>query len=228
MILLWIITAPTKYLKHLANHMIVVVHGLWLTGGAMTVLRARFERMGYLARSFSYPSVHEDLSHNAARLFSFVHALQAEKIHFVGHSMGGLLVLQMLKEHHENRVGRVVLAGSPYQDIQAVKNLMRNAFIQSVVGKSVSQWLTQAKPNVASKYEIGVIAGDRSLGLGRLVSRLTKPNDGTIIVNETAVPGAKDSIVLHVSHSQMLFSAQVAEQAAHFLDSGRFNHPDAP
>jgi pimeloyl-ACP methyl ester carboxylesterase len=208
--------------------MVVVVHGLWLTGGAMTILRARFEQMGYQARSFTYPSVHEDLSHNAAQLFAFVQALRAEKIHFVGHSMGGLLVLQMLKEHTDPRVGRVVLAGSPYQDIHAVKNLMRNAFTQSVVGKSVSQWLTQAKPDVASTYDIGVIAGDRSMGLGRLVSHLPKPNDGTIIVEETEVPGAKDSIVLHVTHSQMLFSAKVAEQAAYFLERGQFDRSEKP
>ncbi len=208
--------------------MVIVVHGLWLTGGAMTILRARFEHMGYQARSFSYPSVHEDLSHNAAQLFVFVQALKAEKIHFVGHSMGGLLVLQMLKEHHDSRIGRVVLAGSPYQDIKAVKNLMHNAFTQSVVGKSISQWLSQAKPDVAAHHEVGVIAGDRSMGLGRLVTHLPKPNDGTIIVDETEVPGAKDSIVLHVTHSQMLFSAEVAEQAAHFLETGRFNHPDSP
>lgn len=204
--------------------MVVVVHGLWLTGGAMTILRARLEQMGFQARSFSYPSVHEDLSHNAAQLFAFLQTLQAEKIHLVGHSMGGLLALQMLKEHHEARIGRVVLAGSPYQDIQAVKNLMRNAITQGVVGKSISQWLSQAKPDVASQYEIGVIAGDRSMGLGRLVSHLPKPNDGTIVVDETEVPGAKDSILLHVTHSQMLFSARVAEQAAHFLEMGRFNH----
>lgn len=208
--------------------MVIVVHGLWLTGGAMTILRARFEHMGYQARSFSYPSVHEDLSHNAAQLFVFVQALKAEKIHFVGHSMGGLLVLQMLKEHHDSRIGRVVLAGSPYQDIKAVKNLMHNAFTQSVVGKSISQWLSQAKPDVAAHHEVGVIAGDRSMGLGRLVTHLPKPNDGTIIVDETEVPGAKDSIVLHVTHSQMLFSAKVAEQAAHFLETGHFNHPDSP
>jgi pimeloyl-ACP methyl ester carboxylesterase len=213
--------------KHSDHHMVVVVHGLWLTGGAMTILRARFEQMGFQARSFSYPSVHEDLSHNAAQLFAFVQALRAERIHLVGHSMGGLLALQMLKEHHEPRIGRVVLAGSPYQDIQAVKNLMRNSFTQGVVGKSISQWLGQAKPDVASSYQIGVIAGDRSLGLGRLVSKLPKPNDGTIVVEETQVPGAKDSILLHVTHSQMLFSAQVAEQAARFLETGRFDHTHA-
>lgn len=211
-------------IKHTAHHLVVVVHGLWLTGGAMTILRARLERMGFQARSFSYPSVHEDLSHNAAQLFQFVKSLDADTIHFVGHSMGGLLVLQMLKEYRDRRIGRVVLAGSPYQNIQAVEKLMRNAFAQSVVGKSIGQWLHDDKPDVADHFEIGVIAGDRSVGLGRLVTHLPKPNDGTILVEETAVPKAKDTIVLHVSHSQMLFSAPVAEQAAHFIETGMFKH----
>lgn len=202
--------------------MVVVVHGLWLTGGAMTILRNRLEYMGYQARSFSYPSVNADLSSNSAQLFAFVQNLDAETIHFVGHSMGGLLALQMLQEHDEPRIGRVVLAGSPYQDIHAVRNLMHHPFTQSVVGKSISQWLSQVKPNVAARYEIGVIAGDRSIGLGRLMTHLETPNDGTITVAETQVPGATDSIVLHVSHSEMLISAEVAHQASHFLETGRF------
>lgn len=188
----------------------------------MTILRTRLEHMGFRARSFSYPSVHEDLSHNAAQLFRFVQTLEAEKIHFVGHSMGGLLILQMLKEHNVAGVGRIVLAGSPYQNIQAVEKLMRNAFTQSVVGKSINQWLHEDKPDVADQFEIGVIAGNRSVGLGRLVTHLPKPNDGTILVEETAVPKAKDTIVMHVSHSEMLFSATVAEQAAHFIETGMF------
>ena len=202
--------------------MVVVVHGLWLTGGAMTILRNRLEYLGYQARSFSYPSVNADLSSNAAQLFEFVQALDAQTIHVVGHSMGGLLALQMLKEHTVPRIGRVVLAGSPFQDIHAVHNLMRHPFTQSVVGKSITQWLSQTKPDVTARYEIGVIAGNRSVGLGRLMTQLETPNDGTITVKETQVPGAKDSIVLHVSHSEMLISADVAHQAAHFLETGQF------
>ena len=206
----------------IVQQMVVVVHGLWLTGSAMTIVRSRFEHMGYQARSFSYPSVNADLSSNAAQLFAFVRELDAEVIHLVGHSMGGLLSLQMLQEHDEPRIGRVVLAGSPFQDIHAVRNLMQHPFTQSVVGKSIAQWLAQAKPDVTSRYQIGVIAGDRSVGLGRLITHLETPNDGTITVAETQVPGAKDSIVLHVSHSEMLISADVVHQAAHFLDTGQF------
>lgn len=204
--------------------MVIVVHGLWLTGGAMTVLRSRFAHMGYETRSFSYPSVHHDLSHNAAQLFAFVQSIAARRIHIVGHSMGGLLALQMLYEHRDDRIGRVVLVGSPYRDIHAARGLLATPLGQTIVGKSIHQWLTQPKPDVSRRYEIGVIAGSRSVGLGRLVANLPAPNDGTIVVAETDVPGAKDSILLHVSHSEMLFSAMVAEQAAQFLENGGFDH----
>ncbi len=215
---------PEEKLKHLEHHMVIVVHGLWLTGGAMTVLRSRFAHMGYNTRSFSYPSVHHDLSHNAQQLFAFVQSLQAQTIHIVGHSMGGLLALQMLHEHADPRIGRVVLVGSPYRDIHAARRLLTTPLGQTMIGKSIHQWLTQAKPDVSQRYDIGVIAGTRSVGLGRLVAKLPTPNDGTIVVAETDVPGAKDSITLHVSHSEMLFSAMVAEQAAQFLERGRFDH----
>ena len=204
--------------------MVIVVHGLWLTGGAMTVLRSRFAHMGYQTRSFSYPSVHHDLSHNAAQLFAFIRSVVAQRIHIVGHSMGGLLALQMLHEHADERIGRVVVVGSPYRDIHAARGLLRTSLGQTMVGKSIHQWLTRPKPDVSRRYDIGVIAGTRSVGLGRLVANLPTPNDGTITVAETEVPGARDSISLHVSHSEMLFSPKVAEQAAQFLETGRFDH----
>jgi pimeloyl-ACP methyl ester carboxylesterase len=190
----------------------------------MTVLRSRFAHMGYQTRSFSYPSVHHDLSHNAAQLYAFINAVTAPRIHLVGHSMGGLLALQMLHEHADTRIGRVVLAGSPYHDIHAARGLLTTPLGQTMVGKSIHQWLTQPKPDVSTRYDIGVVAGSRSVGLGRLVANLPTPNDGTITVAETEVPGAKDSILLHVSHSEMLFSAMVAEQAAQFLEYGKFDH----
>ena len=61
------------------------------------------------------------------------------------------------------------------------------------------------------------------LGLGRLFAQLDSDHDGTVMVEETKLPGAKDHIVLSTSHTGMLLSADVAEQAAHFLRNGRFD-----
>jgi hypothetical protein len=67
-----------------------------------------------------------------------------------------------------------------------------------------------------------VIAGNRSVGLGRLVARLTEPNDGTVAVAETAVPGAHARLVLPVAHFAMLLAPVVARQVARFLRTGAF------
>ena len=70
--------------------------------------------------------------------------------------------------------------------------------------------------------ELGVIAGDLGFGLGRLVGRLDVPSDGTVSVDETRLEGAKDRVVLRVSHTGMMFSAAVARQSAAFFRSGTF------
>jgi len=74
--------------------------------------------------------------------------------------------------------------------------------------------------------DLGVIAGDLGLGLGRLVGTLEGASDGTVLVEETQLEGAVDRIILRVSHTGMLFSAEVAHEAAVFLSTGRFSRRD--
>ena len=76
----------------------------------------------------------------------------------------------------------------------------------------------------AGGRELGVIAGDRAAGMGRLLGAMEEPSDGTVAVSETELPGATDSLRLHVSHSGMVFSREVARQVAAFLRAGRFDH----
>ena len=76
----------------------------------------------------------------------------------------------------------------------------------------------------SGRREVGVIAGSTRVGLGRLFSgNLDVDSDGTVMVSETLLPGAKDHIVLRASHTSMLFSTEVAAQTAHFLKQGAFN-----
>jgi hypothetical protein len=69
-----------------------------------------------------------------------------------------------------------------------------------------------------------VLAGTRSIGLGRIVPGLPRPNDGVVTLAETQLHGATDFIVLPVAHSEMLASRRCAEQIAAFLETGRFLH----
>lgn len=203
---------------------IVLVHGLWMHGWVMRLMGMRLRRRGFHPVFFSYPSMRNSLSQNALLLSNFVANISAQRIHFIGHSLGGLLVLQMLAEYPQQRVGRVVLAGSPYSGSCVATRLSRIAPGRYILGRSMRQWLGQEIPEWNDSYELGVIAGRKSMGGGRLISRLPHPNDGVVAVEETRMPGTNDEIVLNVSHSGMLLSTALIRQACSFLRSGHFLH----
>jgi len=203
---------------------IVLVHGLWMRGWVMAWLGWRLRRCGYQTVAFSYPSVRGTLTQNALRLSRFVAELDAPRIHFMGHSLGGLVLLQMLATHPDPRIGRVLLAGCPYRASYAARKLARRGLGRRLIGRSVLQWLDQPAPASTDRYEMGVIAGCKPLGAGRLIGGVPQPNDGVVVVEETALPGASDQILLDVCHSGMLLSDQVAHQACAFLRHGYFLH----
>jgi pimeloyl-ACP methyl ester carboxylesterase len=202
---------------------IVLVHGLWMHGRVFALQRHRLVARGYRAACFSYPSVSRGLSANADALAGFVSATEAERIHLVGHSLGGLVALDMLARYRDPRLGRVVLMGSPCRGSNSATVLLRIPGLAEVVGRSLRDWLTMPPPELPVGIEIGVIAGSRSLGFGRLLPGLGWPNDGMVAVGETRLAQASDAITLPVGHSEMLFSRTCLEQALAFLADGRFS-----
>lgn len=207
-----------------ANENVVLVHGLWMHGVLMSWMARRIARAGYTVHSYSYPSVRMNLAENARRLSAFCQALNAHPLHLVGHSLGGVLIARMLDEVHQLDVGRVVFMGVPFVDSHAARRLARARIGGMAMGATVADWFFgSARPTRLADYEIGVIAGDRAVGLGMMLARdLPKPHDGTITVAETQVDEARDRIVLPVSHSQMVVSPLVVRQIGEFLRRGRF------
>jgi pimeloyl-ACP methyl ester carboxylesterase len=200
---------------------VVLVHGLWMNGLAMLPLARRLERCGFAVTRHGYQSVRRGLRENARRLAAVCEKSGAH-LNLVGHSLGGLLIMTMLREHPQLKVHRVVLLGSPYANSAAAQGMARFATSRGLLGRTIQDWLRHARPPVPDGVELGVIAGDVSIGLGRLFAHLPKPNDGVVILDETHVPGAADSIVLHTSHSAMLVSPAVAHAACAFLKNGSF------
>jgi len=203
---------------------VVLVHGLWMRGWVMTLLGLRLQRCGFHTVVFSYPSMSNSLSQNALLLSNFVAGIAASQIHFIGHSLGGLLIMQMLAECPDPRVRRIVLIGSPCHASYAANKLARMGLGRYLIGRGMLQWLKQKVPECADWYEVGSIAGCISLGLGRLLGGLPSPNDGVVAVEETRISGTRDQIVLNESHSSMLISAGVAHQVCMFLQHGYFFH----
>lgn len=206
----------------------VLVHGLWMHGVVMQLQRYCLARMGFDALCYSYPSMRLTLTENADRLAQFARTLAASHIHWVGHSLGGLVILRMLEREPALPPGRVVLLGVPYGDGYARRALAASPLGARMLGRSIGEWIDIKKPENFPGREIGVIAGSLGRGLGRVVARgLPTPNDGVVTVAETGLAAARDRIVLPVSHSGMLFSRRVARQSGAFLRAGKFDATQA-
>jgi pimeloyl-ACP methyl ester carboxylesterase len=210
-----------------APSLTVLVHGLWVHGVLMQAQRRALQRSGFEAVCYSYPTVRLTLTENAARLARFARSFGATTIHWVGHSLGGLVIVRMLDMEKDMAPGRVVLEGVPYRGSAAGRTLAASALGARALGRSMKEWLETHPPGPCGR-EVAVIAGTLGLGLGRLITRaLPVPNDGTVAVEETEVPAATDRIVLPVSHMSMLVSPAVARQICAFLREGRFQRETA-
>lgn len=201
---------------------VILVHGLWVHGTVMALMRGRVTRCGYRSIAYSYPTMRLTLTENAARLAEYCRSTAAPRPHFVGHSLGGLVVLRMLECAPDIDAGRVVLAGTPFADSFAGRRLARLPGGRAALGRSLPEWL-QGEKHVRPDCEIGVIAGSFGLGLGRIIAMdMPAPHDGVVCVAETRVPGMRDHIVLKVNHTGMLLSAAVARHICEFIRHGVF------
>jgi hypothetical protein len=92
------------------------------------------------------------------------------------------------------------------------------------MGQSVTEELVQPRTRRwTHSHPLGIVAGSQPLGVGQLLAHFDEPNDGTVAVSETRMPGATDHIVLPVSHLGMLMSARVAREVGLFLTQGHFS-----
>jgi pimeloyl-ACP methyl ester carboxylesterase len=144
-------------------------------------------------------------------------------VHLVGHSLGGLVILRYLHNFGEQGIGRIVLMGTPARGCMAGLRVQNMAVVERLLGASREIWRTLPE-DYRPRCELGVIAGSRPWGLGRMLMRLPGTNDGVVRLEETEVAGMRDRIVLPVGHSGMLVSARVAQEVANFLKRGAFDH----
>ena len=206
-----------------ARDSVVVVHGLWMPGWEMSALRRRLAAAGYSTYQFVYPTVDCGLDENADRLAEFVASTPGRRIHFVGHSLGGVLILRLFERHRVERAGRIVCLGSPLTGTHAGRVLDSLPLGRRIVGRCIHDLLQcgGCRP-WGGPHELGIIAGDVPLGFGRLLGGLEKPHDGTVSVSETRLPGATEHVVLHCTHLSMLWSPTVSEHVQRFLRTGSF------
>ena len=204
----------------------VFVHGLWLTGAESMLLRRRLAaRHGFACHSFSYRTVGSSVQPVIDKLTQFVSRIDADQVHFVGHSLGGIVLHRYFEQARGLQPGRVVFLGSPTVKSRSAERVGRLPVFRSMIGRMVTEELVN--PTGTREWrcdrELGCIAGTKAMGLGRFFARFDEDSDGTIGVSETKLPGHTAHLTLPVSHMGMLVSADVARHVGEFLESGRFS-----
>ena len=203
---------------------VVLAHGLWMPGLVMSPLASHLARAGFRTHVFDYASRSRPLEAHAERLLRFVdQRVAGAPAHFVGHSLGGLVVLEALSRAPQLKVASVLLLGTPVNGCFAGRRLARHGWGRWMLGASEPLWREGRVGPWRRDARLGVIAGSRPLALSRALGRLPGTNDGVVTLEETALQGTSAQLVLPVGHSEMLLSARVAHQAIAFLRDGRFD-----
>ncbi len=202
---------------------VVLVPGLWMPAMVMGLLAWHLARAGYRPRIFSY-SGRDPLERNVERLAAFVRGnADGRAAHFVGHSLGGVVALETLERHGELAVASAVLLGAPVAGSVAGRHLGRGAFGRWLLGASAPLWKAERAARWTRDAPLGLIAGTRPLGMGALLlGAAPEPNDGVVTVAETAIEGARERVLVPVSHSGLVVSRRVARLVERFVAHGRF------
>lgn len=210
---------------------VILVHGLWMRAFTLAALHHRLEREGYTVHSFDYASVFSAHDASVDKLVDFVRAVEAgeappRKIHFVCHSLGGLMTLRALRKLPNLAPGCVVCLGSPLRGSAVARSIAQLPGGSFFIGKNLGV-LLEGFERWDGKRAVGVIAGRLPVGLGLVFGALPMPHDGTVSVEETQLPGLADHIVVPATHTGLLFSDEAATQTVSFLRNKRFHHAAA-
>jgi triacylglycerol lipase len=215
-----------------AGDYVVLLHGLGRTRLSMSRIERVLQRQNYRVINVSYPSTR--LSIEAAAQEALTKTLNEQvrdssvRVHFVTHSLGGILLRQYLSSRRIENLGRVVMLAPPNQGSELVDKLKKNWLYQFATGPSGQQLGTDEdsvpRRLSAVNFELGVIAGTGSLN--PIFSRcLPGLDDGKVSVESTKVRGMRDFLVVPYSHTWMSGRKPVVQSIVSFIQTGQFTQP---
>jgi len=205
---------------------VILLHGLGRTPVSMKRVEWTLQKQNYRVINVAYPSTRMSIQDAADRLLGEVLKSRttdpAVKIHFVAHSLGGIILRQYLSNHKIENLGRVVMLAPPNHGSELVDRLRSNRFYRFATGPAGQQLGTSGVPNQLgpANFELGIIAGDRSLN-PLFSSWISGADEGQVSVDRTNMPGA-ELLVVHHSHTWMAWSKRVNSATVQFLRTGSF------
>jgi len=193
----------------------------------MRALEGNLSGLGFHVTNIDYPSSKYPIEYLAEYVRNEVRrrCTGEERIHFVAHSLGGIVLRYYLKENQLYNLGRVVMLSPPNQGSELVDSLRDNILFKIVTGPSGQQLGTDSSSVPITlgpvDFELGIIAGNRSLN--PIFSHLIPgEDDGRVLVERSKVEGMADFLVVPQAHPFIMNSPEVIEQTVCFLEHGRF------
>lgn len=212
---------------------VVLLHGLHASSGSMEKMEQSLLSFGYGVINVDYPSTDHTIEYLASvTLHDILESLSERspsKIHFVTHSMGGIIVRYYLKHHNLKNLGRVVMISPPNQGSELVDLLKDQAVLERIYGPAAEQLSLEDGSLVRSlgpvDFDLGVIAGNKSFN--PLYSAiLPGPDDGVVTVESMKIQGMDDFIILPQTHAFIMKNDDTIAQVIHFLEHGVFHREE--
>ncbi|MCU7843343.1 MAG: alpha/beta fold hydrolase [Candidatus Thiodiazotropha sp. (ex Monitilora ramsayi)] len=210
------------------KEIVVLLHGLGRSKAAMWLLASRLEYTGYHVVRIDYDSFRttpEQIVDSVTRDIQACCERRQNSIHFVGHSLGGLIIRAYLDHRRSDNLGKVVMIGTPNHGTDFVDKYRDRWWLQ-IAGEAALALGTDSEsfPNSLPKpdYPLGVIAGYREGSTKD--DHIAGPDDGLVPVRSTLIEGMDDFILIETGHSAMRYDKAVAQQTIHFLKQGRFSY----
>jgi len=212
-----------------ASEGVVLLHGLSRSGTSLAKIEEALTNAGYVVVNKDYPSRTAPIAQLSQQAIDASLAdtrlADCAKIHFVTHSLGGLLVRDYLSRQSIPKLGRVVMLGPPNNGSEVTDRLKDWHLYQLVSGPAGQELGTDAQspPKRLGRvnFELGVIAGDRSINwINSLI--IPGPDDGKVSVENSNVTGMKDHLVVHATHPMMMRDSAVISACLRFLRTGSF------
>ena len=211
-----------------AQEQVVLLHGFGRQGNAMFLLQKRIREAGFTAHSIEYASLQEPpdvILEKVAVQIELCCRDDRRPVHFVGHSLGGLIIRAYLDEKPLENLGRVVLLGTPNQGSELV-DIYDDSWLIKILGPT-ARVLGTDDNSFPSRigppyYPLGIIAG--TAGINPLTKdHLPGPDDGLVSVKSTKIDGMTDFLTVDTGHSMLRYNETVARETIHFLKKGRFS-----
>ena len=209
---------------------VVLVHGLGRSGRCMEKLARGLTDQGYAVVNLDYPSTRFDIETLSRSVLAPAvdrcrSAHPNAPVHFVTHSLGGILVRQYLQRHRLPPGSRVVMLSPPNRGSE-VADLLNDFFLYRWLMGPAGQQLGTTPDSVPNRLEpvdvpVGVIAGDRSLEPWFSL-KIPGPDDGKVSVARARLKEMVDFLVVHRTHAFIMNAPEVVAQSVHFLKTGRF------